>query len=165
MSRYPHHLHLPALTSPRLTSLDHRLMMDDEQEAMEAELEFHKKQGELSEELDGLNRSLALKQALLAQQPDSTDSTGAHSEEEISALCEALASLESKLKDVETERDAFHRQVRAKRACIRTRYTISHKLLPYFLASLTTATYLPCMAGVGASHAFGRERSAEQEGE
>ena len=81
------------------------------QEAMEAELEFQVKQGELTEELEGLNASLALKQALLAQQPEEGEDGDAEAEEEIKHLCEALQSLEDKLKNVETERDAFHRQV------------------------------------------------------
>ena len=79
------------------------------QEAMDLELEFLQKQGELSEELEGLNASLALKQALLAAQPSSDNA--ASSDDEVAVLCETLASLENKLKDVETERDAFHRQV------------------------------------------------------
>ena len=82
------------------------------QEAMEMELEFLAKQGEISEELEGLNASLALKQALLAQQPEGGgDGAGGGSEEEMSALCDAMATLESRLKEVETERDTFHRQV------------------------------------------------------
>ena len=82
------------------------------QEEMEAELEFLAKQGELSEQIEGLNASLALKQALLAQQPDILDEgTGEASKEDLNTLCEALASLENRLKGVESERDSFQRQV------------------------------------------------------
>ena len=87
---------------------------------MEAELEFLQKQGELSEELEGLNASLALKQALLAShaqqvkeglgggEEDGDD--GAPSDEEVAALVEALAALEGRLKNVESERDTIKRQ-------------------------------------------------------
>ena len=94
-----------------------------EREQMEMELEFLQKQGELTEQLDGLNASLALKQALLAQQPTisaaavddlvtTTDcEEGGVADESPTELQERLASLEAKLKGVESERDAFHRQV------------------------------------------------------
>ena len=85
------------------------------QEVMEAELEFMQKQSELSEQYESLNQSLAVKQALLAQQPEilgeDGEEGGALAKEDVDTLCEALAALESKLKGVESERDAFSRQV------------------------------------------------------
>ena len=82
---------------------------------MEAELEFMQKQSELSEQYESLNQSLAVKQALLAQQPEilgeDGEEGGALAKEDVDTLCEALAALESKLKGVESERDAFSRQV------------------------------------------------------
>jgi hypothetical protein len=51
----------------------------------------------------------ACRMALLEQQPDHSDAADSH--EEVSRLSEALESLESRLKAVETERDNFHRQV------------------------------------------------------
>lgn len=74
-------------------------------------MEHLAKQSELSDQLAGLNASLELKQALLAQQPRIGDEIESSSEQDLAALVEALTALEDKLKGVESERDAFHRQV------------------------------------------------------
>ena len=83
--------------------------------------------GELSEQLETLNASLAIKQALLAAQREregrgssategGTDAAGGEGGvmEDVNSLQQQLASLEVKLAAVETERDALAmRQVRA----------------------------------------------------
>ena len=70
---------------------------------MEEEIEFQRMQGDISEELAGLNESLALKQALLRSQ--GTDA------EEVAALQEKYNQLEAQLQGVSRERESLLSQV------------------------------------------------------
>ena len=74
-------------------------------ESLVAELEFQTVQGELSSQLEELNSSLALKQALLTQQPSQAG------EEEVIQLQQQLQALESRLAGVTTEREDLKRQI------------------------------------------------------
>ena len=58
-------------------------------EDMEAEIEYQKAQGELSEEIEGLNASLALKQALLAQHGEEHGGEDGEAAQDVATLCDA----------------------------------------------------------------------------
>ena len=78
-------------------------------EVIEDEFDFLQKQGELSEELQELSESLALKQALLKQQC----SAAVPSEGELSSLQAQLSVLEEQLMGVSKERMQLLEQVQA----------------------------------------------------